>query len=100
MASLLGGPGLGIYKVSEHAVVALTETHYCELAVRRLNVSVSLLCPGYVRTNVLSSYRPRDKYAPHRDLSTKGVTTGMDPAKVAAKTFGCRLNRLPYCSTK
>jgi short-subunit dehydrogenase len=87
-----------------HAVVALTETLYYELAVRKLNVNVSVLCPGYVRTNILSSNRPQDKYAAHRDHSTydleiskilrEGVTTGMDPAEVAAKTFeAIRLNK-------
>ena len=104
MASFLGGPALGIYKVSKHAVVALTETLYYELAVRKLNVSVSFLCPGNVRTNVLSSYRPQDKYAAHRGPITydleiskvlrEGVTIGMDPAEVAAKTFeAIRLNK-------
>jgi NAD(P)-dependent dehydrogenase (short-subunit alcohol dehydrogenase family) len=59
MAGLIAGPELGPYRISKHAVVALSETLYHQLAQRRANVDVSVLCPGSVRTRITSSTRNR-----------------------------------------
>lgn len=59
IAGLLAGPGLGIYKVAKHGVVSLSETLYYELAQRGAQVGVSVLCPGFVKTNILTSERNR-----------------------------------------
>jgi NAD(P)-dependent dehydrogenase (short-subunit alcohol dehydrogenase family) len=60
MAGLLSGPGQSIYKVTKHAVVSLSETLYYDLALRDARVHVSVLCPGWVDTNILEteSHRP------------------------------------------
>jgi len=58
-AGLISGPALGVYKVSKHAVVSLSETLYCELAIIKAKIGVSVLCPGGVNTRVLDSARTR-----------------------------------------
>ncbi len=51
--------GSGIYGVAKHAVVALSEALYQELAGLDANIGVSVLCPGAVDTNVMDSERNR-----------------------------------------
>jgi len=63
-ASILGltsgpGPNCGIYKMTKHAVVSLSETLYCELVERNAPIKVSVLCPGLVNTRILDSERNR-----------------------------------------
>jgi NAD(P)-dependent dehydrogenase (short-subunit alcohol dehydrogenase family) len=51
-------PGVGApYDASKHAVVALTEDLYTTLKMVGLPVGVSVLCPGWVRTNILDAGR-------------------------------------------
>jgi NAD(P)-dependent dehydrogenase (short-subunit alcohol dehydrogenase family) len=53
-------PGsMGVYSVSKHAVVALSESLQVSLRVRGANVGVSVLCPAWVRTNISESKRNR-----------------------------------------
>ena len=59
MAGLTSGPGLGIYKVTKHGVVTLSETLYHELALRGANIKASVLCPGFVNTQIMDSARNR-----------------------------------------
>ena len=49
-------PGLGpTYDASKHAVVALTEDLYTMVTQMGLPVGVSVLCPGWVRTNLMDA---------------------------------------------
>ncbi len=57
MAGLIGGAGT--YGVSKHAVVALSESQFGELAARAPGIGVSVLCPGWVRTRIMESERNR-----------------------------------------
>lgn len=50
LAGLLTWPQGGVYGVSKHAVVGLAE--HTALCLRGTNVSVTLLCPGLVRTGM------------------------------------------------
>jgi len=59
VAGLLSVPGMGIYCVSKHAVVTLTECLYHDLAARGAKIGVSLLCPAYVPTGISDSERNR-----------------------------------------
>ena len=59
IAGLTSGPGLGIYKVTKHGIVTLSETLYHELALRGAHIKVSVLCPGFVSTQILDSARNR-----------------------------------------
>ena len=59
MAGLLSTPGLGIYNVSKHGVVTLSETLALELQQARARINVSVLCPGWVKTQIWESGRNR-----------------------------------------
>jgi len=48
-------PGRGVYGVSKHAVVALSEALSADLGQQRSKIGVSVLCPGYVNTRILDS---------------------------------------------
>ena len=57
MAGLLTPPNMGIYNVSKHAVVSLTETLFNDLRLVTDQVSASVLCPYFVATNIHKSER-------------------------------------------
>jgi NAD(P)-dependent dehydrogenase (short-subunit alcohol dehydrogenase family) len=58
-AGLICGPTLGVYRVTKHGVVALSETLYHELRERGAKIMVSVLCPSFVDTRILDSERNR-----------------------------------------
>ena len=98
MAGLLTPPNMGIYNVSKHAVVALTETLYQDLALVSDQVSASLLCPYFVPTGISASARNRPAgLAPDQPtrsqligqaMSEKAVSSGrVTAALVAQKVF-------------
>ena len=61
-AGLVVGGGSAAYAATKHAVVALSESLYLTLQQRKSPVSVSVLCPGMVRTNIANaeSHRPAE----------------------------------------
>jgi NAD(P)-dependent dehydrogenase (short-subunit alcohol dehydrogenase family) len=82
LAGLLTPPTMGSYNVSKAGVVALSDTLRSELAP--FGVRTTLVCPGFVRTNLAASARSSDPAL--ADLTTKLVTTSkLSPDDVAAK---------------
>jgi len=61
MAGLLAPPNMGIYNVSKHAVVSLTETLYQDLRLVTNQISASVLCPYFVPTGIHHSERNRPR---------------------------------------
>ncbi|MBS0294098.1 MAG: SDR family oxidoreductase [Proteobacteria bacterium] len=59
MAGLLAPPNMGVYNVSKHAVVALSETLYQDLSLVTTQVGASVLCPYFVPTGIDQSERNR-----------------------------------------
>lgn len=59
IAGLLSPPGLGVYNVSKHAVVTLSETLFHDLQQVGARIGVSVLCPAFVPTGIAHSYRNR-----------------------------------------
>ena len=59
VAGLISPPGMGVYNVTKHAVVALTETLHHDLARRGAKLKCSVLCPAYVPTGIADSERNR-----------------------------------------
>jgi NAD(P)-dependent dehydrogenase (short-subunit alcohol dehydrogenase family) len=59
MAGLLNAPNMGIYNVSKHAVVSLSETLYQDLKLVTDQLSASVLCPYFVPTGISQSQRNR-----------------------------------------
>ena len=103
MAGLLTPPNMGIYNVSKHAVVALTETLYQDLHLVSDQVSASVLCPYFVPTGISQSHRnrPTDLAADQptasqligQAQSDKAVGSGkVSAADVAQKVFDAMVN--------
>ena len=59
MAGLLNPPNMGVYNVSKHAVVSMTETLYLDLSLVTEQISASVLCPFFVATGINESARNR-----------------------------------------
>ncbi|MFI5053503.1 MAG: SDR family NAD(P)-dependent oxidoreductase [Acidimicrobiia bacterium] len=57
LAGLGGVAGLGAYCTTKFAVVGLSESLYYELAASGSDVGVSVLCPGFVQTQLASAER-------------------------------------------
>ena len=55
-------PGAGTYGVSKHAVMALTEALSRDLVARGAKINASVLCPGFVNTNIDNSERNRPNH--------------------------------------
>ena len=99
VAGLLSPQMMGIYNVSKHGVVTLTETLYQDLRVTGSRVGVSLLCPAFVPTGIAQSHRNRpaelrDAAAPTASMlasqkaSEKAVSSGrISAVEVAQATF-------------
>jgi NAD(P)-dependent dehydrogenase (short-subunit alcohol dehydrogenase family) len=93
VAGLISEPGLGVYKASKHAVVSISETLHHELRERGANVSVSVVCPGFVRTRIADAQRNRperdaaETARPLREAVRRAFEAGSSPADVAAKTL-------------
>ena len=98
MAGLLTPPNMGVYNVSKHAVVSLSETLYQDLSLVSDQVGASVLCPYFVPTGINDSHRNRpgalaaDK--PTRSqligqaMISKAVSSGkVTAAEVAQKVF-------------
>ena len=59
MAGLLNAPNMGVYNVSKHAVVSLSETLYQDLRLVSNQIGASVLCPYFVPTGISQSHRNR-----------------------------------------
>jgi NAD(P)-dependent dehydrogenase (short-subunit alcohol dehydrogenase family) len=59
VAGLISPPGLGVYSVTKHAVVALTETLHHDLAARNAKVRCSVVCPAFFPSGIAASARAR-----------------------------------------
>jgi NAD(P)-dependent dehydrogenase (short-subunit alcohol dehydrogenase family) len=59
MAGLLNPPNMGVYNVSKHAVVAMSETLYQDLRLVTEQIGASVLCPFFVPTGITESQRNR-----------------------------------------
>ncbi|MEO7400946.1 MAG: SDR family oxidoreductase, partial [Polaromonas sp.] len=59
MAGLLNPPNMGVYNVSKHAVVSLSETLYQDLRLVSDQLGASVLCPYFVPTGISQSHRNR-----------------------------------------
>ena len=98
MAGLTTGTGMSPYFASKHAVVALSESLYFELQEASPDVHVSVLCPGWVDTQIHDSDRNRpggridestlDADAKlHRERIRTSLHNGLSPREVAEAVF-------------
>jgi NAD(P)-dependent dehydrogenase (short-subunit alcohol dehydrogenase family) len=101
MAGLTTGPSTAAYFMSKHAVVALSESLYHELAaLQDCPVGASVLCPELVNTRIFKAERNRpphlkrdaDEDLPEETKMVEAVTseigaTGVDPVLLAERTL-------------
>jgi len=99
MAGLLNAPNMGIYNVSKHAVVSLSETLYHDLQLIKAPIGASVLCPYFVPTGISQSQRnrpddvkadtaPTASQVAAQAVSDKAVSSGkVTAAEVAERTF-------------
>jgi len=99
MAGLLNPPNMGVYNVSKHAVVSLSETLYQDLRLVTDQISASVLCPFFVPTGITQSQRNRpdplrDEARPTKSqligqaMNDKAVSSGkVTAAEVARYVF-------------
>ncbi len=77
MAGLLNAPNMGVYNVSKHAVVSLSETLYQDLKLVTDQISASVLCPFFVPTGISQSQRNRpDEFKQSGSKPTKSQLIG------------------------
>lgn len=105
MAGLLNAPNMGVYNVSKHAVVSMSETLYQDLALVTEQVHAHVLCPFFVPTGISQSHRNRPADMPAvkptksqliaQAMSDKAVGSGkVTAAQVAQNVFdACAENR-------
>jgi len=96
MAGLISPPGMEPYAATKFAVVAMSEGWAQQL--QPLDIGVSVLCPGFVRTRIHESGRARpDRYggrgevdvgvgASHQEAA-ENVLHGLDPDIVGARVI-------------
>ena len=100
MAGLLNAPNMGIYNVSKHAVVSLTESLYQDLSLVTDQIGASVLTPFFVPTGITQSHRNRPQEMADSSakptksqligqaMSDKAVGSGkVTAAEVAQKVF-------------
>jgi len=108
MAGLLNAPNMGVYNVTKHAVVAMSETLYQDLALVTEQVHAHVLCPFFVPTGIHQSERNRpaefkESAKPTRSqiiaqaMSDQAVTRGkLTAAQVAQFVFDAMDNQRFY----
>jgi len=99
MAGMLSAPTMGVYNVSKHAVVTLSETLYQDLKLVTDQVTAGVLCPYFVATAIANSQRNRPDDMKNdtgptlsqivaQAQSSKAVSSGkVTPAMIAEKVF-------------
>lgn len=110
------------YNVSKHSVVTMSETMFQELSMMHPEVGISVLCPGWVRTQIHKS--DRNRVGPHEPPASLGadgetlpplpdgapeidlagvledvISSGLEPAEVADRVLDAILTRRFYILT-
>ncbi len=108
MAGLLSAPFMAVYDATKFAVVTISESLQLELVMQKAKVKVSVLCPGFVNTNIATSERNRParlqvempQFSEAEQLFAATMFTriasGMPPAEVAEKVFSSVQNEQFY----
>jgi short-subunit dehydrogenase len=93
MAGLVNPPLMGVYSVSKHAVVSLSESLYQDLRLVGEQVTASVLCPFFVTTGITNSQRNRpadvgggDQPSPSQKVAQAMSEKAVGSGKVSAAT--------------
>ncbi len=77
MAGLVALPGAAPYNATKHAVVAISEGLYLELGATGSPVGVSVLCPGFVKTDLMEK-EPSVVASPIGELIGQALVAGVE----------------------
>lgn len=82
LAGLISMPLVGPYHVTKHGVVTLTEALYHELQLMGHSIGASVLCPAWVKTNIMKSVelRPEGQAEPEVSPPMQMMQTAMESA--------------------
>jgi NAD(P)-dependent dehydrogenase (short-subunit alcohol dehydrogenase family) len=87
IAGLMAVPGAAPYNAAKHAVVAISEGLFLELGALESPVGVSVLCPGFVKTDLMDREPEHVEANPIGELMGTmlhaGVEDGMPATEVA-----------------
>jgi len=81
VAGWLAAPLMGVYNVSKHAVIALSETLHHDLRLAQSTIGVSVLCPAFVPTGIAQSIR----FRPAELLNAEELTASQRVAQAASE---------------
>jgi NAD(P)-dependent dehydrogenase (short-subunit alcohol dehydrogenase family) len=82
MAAVTAMPYSGIYHMTKHAVLAMSESLYHELSFHVPNVKVSVLCPEAINTGIAASERNRPS-----DYSGEGDIVESDARSIVSQAL-------------
>jgi NAD(P)-dependent dehydrogenase (short-subunit alcohol dehydrogenase family) len=101
-----------LYQLTKHGIVAISEQLHHDLCIRGANIKVSVLCPGFVNTNIMDAERNRptaylDQSNGQKmpdademeDAFLKMIRNGMPPTEVAAHVFQAIVDEKFYVFT-
>jgi NAD(P)-dependent dehydrogenase (short-subunit alcohol dehydrogenase family) len=84
MAGLLALPGAAPYNATKHGVVAISEGLFVELGSTGSPVGVSVLCPGFVKTDLMEK-EPKSVESPIGDLIKEVLASGVEGGMAASE---------------
>jgi len=90
MAGLVAVPGAAPYNAAKHAVVAISEGLFLELGATGSPVGVSVLCPGFVKTDLMDREPDTVEANPIGEMMGAILHAGVDdgiPASDVADAF-------------
>jgi short-subunit dehydrogenase len=108
MAGLISSPYISVYDATKFAVMTISESLHLELALQKAKIKVSVLCPGFVNTNLTTSDRNRpmrlqvqmpqlcETERLFASLMFAAINSGTSPAEVAEKVFAAIQNEQFY----
>ncbi len=111
VAGLVAAQTMGVYNVSKHGVVALSETLFQDLRIAGAKLGVTVLCPAFVDTGIKDAARNRPAELANdapptpsqrlaEEQTRKAVNSGrLGAADVAARIFDCIEQNRFYCLT-
>jgi NAD(P)-dependent dehydrogenase (short-subunit alcohol dehydrogenase family) len=112
MAGLVSAGRMGPYNVTKQGVVALSETLFADLAAAGSKVGVSVLCPGFVQSQIWNSDRVRPEHlkndpkseaqasgAAMQDMLRNVIENAMPASQVADRVHDAILENRLYILT-
>lgn len=101
-----------LYQLTKHGIVAISEQLHHDLCIRGANIKVSVLCPGFVNTNIMDAERnrpaayldqPNGQKMPDademEDAFLQMIRNGMPPTELAAHVFQAIVDEKFYVFT-